>query len=231
MFPLPRKLFLSGCSHWVFPPWVSSGACWISHNGPTLPPTHDRRPNRRRYQQNVCWHRLTLNLFFFLPCKILWNNCFFTGSPILADIPTQFFYGIWIYAPFPHSGSVLCRCPYTERIVRQTTIARTPSHQSVDDCCLALPPRLWQPRYPEMGEATVIEGSLTFPHSCWVSQLDAVYLGRCWREKNVRKTTLHRLTSWKWRLTTAKCQNDVGTMPDSVARFRPLICCRINHRI
>ena len=44
----------------------------------------------------------------------------------------------------------------------------------VDDCCLALPPRLWQPHNPEGGEATVIEGSLTFPHSCWVSQLDAV---------------------------------------------------------
>ena len=88
----------------------------------------------------------------------------FMRSPVLADIPTQ----------FSHSGSVLCRCPYKERIVRQTTIARTPSHRSVDDCCLALPPRLWQPRNPEGGEATVIESSLTFPHSCWVSQLDAV---------------------------------------------------------
>ena len=175
MFPLPRKLFLSGCSHWVFPPWISSGACWIHHNGPTLPPTPDRRPSRRRYQQNfdVCWHRLTLSLFFCLPCKIL-EQLFFMGSPVLADIPTQFFYGIWVCAPFPHSGSVLCRCPYKERIVRQTTTASTPSHQSVDDLCLALPPRLWQPRYPEGGEATVMEGSLTFPHSCWVSQLDAV---------------------------------------------------------
>ena len=63
VFPLPRKLFLLGCSHWVFPPWISSGACWICHNGPTLPPTPDRRPSRRRYQQNICWHRLTLNLF------------------------------------------------------------------------------------------------------------------------------------------------------------------------
>ena len=97
-----------------------------------------------------------------------------TGSPVLADIPTQFFYGIWAGTPFPHSGSVLCRCPYKERIVRQNTIARTPSHRSVDVCCLALPPRLWQPRNPEGGEATVMEGSLTFPHSCWVSQLDAV---------------------------------------------------------
>ena len=83
----------------------------------------------------------------------------------LHMIPTQFFNGI--------SGSVLCRCPSKERIIHQTIIARTPSHQSVDDCCLALPPRLWQPRNPEVGEATVIEGSLTFPHTCWVSQLDA----------------------------------------------------------
>ena len=98
----------------------------------------------------------------------------FTGSPVLADIPTQFFYSIWAYTPFPHSGSVLCRCPYKKQIVCQTTIARTPSHRSVDDCCLALPHRLWQSRNPEGGEATVIEGSLTFPHSCWVSQLDAV---------------------------------------------------------
>ena len=43
VFPLPRKLFFSGCSHWVFPPWIFSGACLIRHNGPTLPPTPDRR--------------------------------------------------------------------------------------------------------------------------------------------------------------------------------------------
>ena len=89
----------------------------------------------------------------------------FMGSPVLADVPTQFFNGIWACMPFPHLGSVLCCCPYKERIVCQTIIARTPSHWSVDDCCLALPPRLWQPRNPEGGEATVIEGSLTFPHS------------------------------------------------------------------
>ena len=65
------------------------------------------------------------------------ERLFFTGSPVLADIPTQFFYGIWVNALFPHSGSVLFRCPYKERIVRQITIARTPSHQSVDDCCLS----------------------------------------------------------------------------------------------
>ena len=131
--------------------------------------------SRRRYQQNVavCWHRLTVYLFFSLPCKIL-EQLFFTGSPVLADIPTRFFYGIWACTPFPHSGSVLCRCPYKERIVRQITIARTPSHWSVNDCCLALPPRLWQPRNPEDGETTVIEDSLTFPHSCWVSQMDTV---------------------------------------------------------
>ena len=46
-----------------------------------------------------------------------------------------------------------------------------------------------------------------------------------WLEK---KTTLHRLTSRQRRLTSAKCQNDVGTAPDSVARFRPAICFRIN---
>ena len=78
--------------------------------------------------------------------------------------------------PFPHSGSVPCRCPYKERIVRQTTVARTPNHQFVDGCRPALPPRLWQPRNPEGGEATVIyvEGSLKFPNSYRVSQLDAV---------------------------------------------------------
>ena len=31
---------------------------------------------------------------------------------------------------------------------------------------------------------------------------------------DARKTTLHRLTSWKRRLTSAKCQNDVGTAAD-----------------
>ena len=164
MFPLPRRLFLSECSHWVFPPWISSGACLICHNGPTLPPTPDRRPSRRRYQQSfdVCWHRLTLFLFLYLPWKIL-EQLFFTGSPVLADIPTRFFNGIWACTPFPHSGSVLCRCPYKERIVRQTTIARTPSQRSVDDCCLALPPRLWQPRNPEGGEANYDKGQPHIP--------------------------------------------------------------------
>ena len=78
--------------------------------------------------------------------------------------------------PFPHSGSVPCRCPYKERIVRQTTVDRTPNHQFVDGCRPPLPPRLWQPRNSEGGEATVIyvEGSLKFPNSYRVSQLDAV---------------------------------------------------------
>ena len=99
---------------------------------------------------------------------------FFTESPIVADVPTRFFHGIWVCTPFPHLGSMLCRCPYKVRIIRQTTITRTPSHRSGDDGRLALPLRLWQPRYPEGVEATVIDGSLTFPHSYWVSQLDAV---------------------------------------------------------
>ena len=96
------------------------------------------------------------------------------GSPVLADVLTQFFNDILACKPFPFLGSVLCSCPYKEWLVCQTTIARTPNHQSVDDCCLALPPRLWQIHNPEGGEATVIEGSLTFPHSYRVSQLDAV---------------------------------------------------------
>ena len=75
----------------------------------------------------------------------------------------------WACTPFRHSGSVLWHCPYRERIICQTTIARTPSHWSVDDCCLALPPRLWQPHNTEGEEATVIEGNLIFPHSYWVS--------------------------------------------------------------
>ena len=96
------------------------------------------------------------------------------GLAVLADTPTQFFNSILACMLFLHLGSVLCRCPYKERIVRQNTIARTLSHRSVNDRHLALPPRLWQPRNPEAGEATVLEGSLTFPHSYRVSQLDAV---------------------------------------------------------
>ena len=78
--------------------------------------------------------------------------------------------------PFPHSGSEPCRCPYKERIVRQTTVAWTRNHQFVDGCRPSLPPRLWQPRNSEGGEATVIyvEGSLKFSDSYRVSQLDAV---------------------------------------------------------
>ena len=43
------------------------------------------------------------------------------------------------------------------------------------------------------------------------------------------RKTLHRLTSGKWRLTSAKCRNDVGTAPDSIACFHPVICCKVNH--
>ena len=123
---------LTLCSHPEFP--SNSGACLICHNGPTLPPTPDRRPNWRHYQQNfyVCWHRLSQILLLCLPWKIL-EQLFFTGSPILPDVPIQFFNGIWACTPFPHTGSVLCLCPYKERIVCQTTIARTPSHWSADD--------------------------------------------------------------------------------------------------
>ena len=119
----------------------------------------------------------------------------FMGLPVLADIPIQFFNSIWACTPFPHSSSVLCRFPYKERIVCQTTIVRTPSHRSVEDCCLPLPPRLWQPHNPKGWEATVLEGSLTFPHSCWVSQLDAVL--RHTQDK----------TSYKYQSTLADMQS------------------------
>ena len=33
---------------------------------------------------------------------------------------------------------------------------------------------------------------------------------------DARKMMLHSLTSWKQRLTSAKCQNDIGMAPDSV---------------
>ena len=148
MFPLPRKLFFSAC-----PLWISSGAWLIQWPDPA---SHSwQEPSLRCYQQNfdVCWHCLTLIVLLWLPWKIF-GTTFVTRSPVLVDVPTQFFYGIWACTLFPHSGSVLCRCPYKERIVRQTTTARTPSHRSVDDCCLALPPRLWQPHNPEGGEAT-----------------------------------------------------------------------------
>ena len=32
---------------------------------------------------------------------------------------------------------------------------------------------------------------------------------------------LHYLTSWKQRLTSAKCQNYIGTAPDNVTYFHP----------
>ena len=54
---------------------------------------------------------------------------------------------------FPHSGSVPCRCSYRERVLRQATIARMPNHWCVDGCHLALPPRLWHPLNPEVGDA------------------------------------------------------------------------------
>ena len=156
----------------MFPPWISSGDSpqWPDSASHTWQETKPEMLPAERYcllSPPNCVPILLLAMQDF-------GTTVFTGSPVLADIPTQFFYGIWACTPFPHSGSVLCRCPYKERIVRQTTIAGTPSHRSVNDCLLSLPPRLWQLRNPEGREATVIEGSLTFPHSCWVSQLDTV---------------------------------------------------------
>ena len=111
VFPLPRELFLSDCSHWVFPPRISPGACLTHHNGPILPATPDRRPSQRHYQQNfnVCWHWLTQRLW--LPWRIF-EHVFLWES--LANIPTQFFNSIYACTPFQPLGNVLCHCPYKE---------------------------------------------------------------------------------------------------------------------
>ena len=53
---------------------------------------------------------------------------------------------------FHRSGSVPCRCSYRERVVRQATIAGMPNNRCVDGCHLALPPRLWHPLKPEVGD-------------------------------------------------------------------------------
>ena len=137
--------------------------------------------------------------------------------------------------PFPHSGSVPCRCPYKERIVRQTTVARTPNHQFVDGCRPALPPRLWHPRSPEGGEATVIyvEGSLKFPNSYRVSQLDAVLRHtqdheNTWPLTQVRvlmpwPLTSSRKTSALWCCidTTPKLTHWVGRIMEVGASYFP----------
>ena len=47
--------------------------------------------------------------------KILEHLFVFLRLPVLADIPTQFFNSIWACTPLPHSGSVLCHCPYKEK--------------------------------------------------------------------------------------------------------------------
>ena len=47
--------------------------------------------------------------------KILEHLFVFLRLPVKAYIPTQFFNSIWACMPFPHSGSVLCHCPYKER--------------------------------------------------------------------------------------------------------------------
>ena len=39
----------------------------------------------------------------------------------------------------------------------------------------------------------------------------------------VTKMTLHPLTSWKQRLTSAQCQNAVWMAPDSVVHYRELL--------
>ena len=76
---------------------------------------------------------------------------FFMGSPVLADIPTQIFDGLWDSA-VPSLGQ--CALPlFLNRVVRQATIARMPNHRCVDGCHLALPPRLWLPLNPEVGDA------------------------------------------------------------------------------
>ena len=72
--------------------------------GPTLPHTPDRRPSQRCYQQI---------LLFWSPYRF-WN-IIFPRSPLLADIPSKLSNGIWACTLFPHSGSILCHCPYKER--------------------------------------------------------------------------------------------------------------------
>ena len=49
------------------------------------------------------------------------------------------------------------------------------------------------------------------------------------KKKKKKKKMLHHLLLWQWRLMSAKCQNDVGMAYSIVARFRPVICSRINH--
>ena len=82
---------------------------------------------------------------------IVFGTKVFLGSPVLADIPTQIFDGLWDSA-VPSLGQ--CALPlFLYIVVRQATIARMPNHRCVDGCHLALPPRLWQPLNPEVGDA------------------------------------------------------------------------------
>ena len=82
---------------------------------------------------------------------IVFGTKVFLGSPVLADIPTQIYDGLWDSA-VPALGE--CALPFfLYRVVRQATIARMPNHRCVDGCHLALPPRLWQPLNPEVGDA------------------------------------------------------------------------------
>ena len=82
---------------------------------------------------------------------IVFGTKVFMGSPVLADIPTQIFDGLWDSA-IPSLGR--CALPlFLYRVIRQATIARMLHHRCVDGCHLALPPRLWQPLNPEVGDA------------------------------------------------------------------------------
>ena len=93
---------LSECLHWVFPLWISSGACLIHHNGLTLPPTPDRKRSWRHYQSSfdVYWHSLTI---FVITIRILEHLFVFTRLPVLADIQLSSL-----------TASKNCCCPYKQ---------------------------------------------------------------------------------------------------------------------
>ena len=82
---------------------------------------------------------------------IVFGTKVFLGSPVLVDITTQIYDGLWDSAVMALWQRALPLFLY--RVVRQATIARMPNHLCVDGCHLALPPRLWQPLSPEVGDA------------------------------------------------------------------------------
>ena len=116
VFPLPYKLFLSVFTLSVHT--LNFLGCLLDSPQWPDPASHTWQEAKLKTLPMEFWCQLAppnSDSIVVITIKILEHLFVFPRSTVLADIPTQFFNGIWACRLFPHTGSVLCCCPYKER--------------------------------------------------------------------------------------------------------------------